>query len=125
MAKGKKTGGRNPGVPNKSTTLEQQLREKLGPLVGKFWASVLERDAATIAADIACTLHEATKIQVQVAKDASPYVVRKLPQDVSLSGAPDLPPVQVAALTEDQARAQLAARLGALMPGGGDGSQGS
>lgn len=122
MAKGKKTGGRLRGTPNKTTTLEQQLREKLGPLIERFWSSVLERPASKIAQDLNCTVHEATRIQVQVAKDASPYVVRKLPQDISLGGSRDLPPVQVASLTEDEARAELAARLGALMPGSGNGS---
>lgn len=113
-----KTGGRQKGTPNKRTQLELELVNELGGCVRDLWKKVLTSTPLELA-ELAGIKDEGAvdrlfflKLQLDVAKDAAPYLLSKMPQRIAVGGDEELGPVAVADLTPEQARQVILERLG-------------
>lgn len=112
-----KTGGRQKGTPNKRTQLELDLVRKLGGNVIDLWSKVLSSSPIELAKlvgmkDESIDRFYFLRLQLDVAKDAAPYLLSKMPQRIAVGGDEELGPVAVAELTADQARKLILERLG-------------
>lgn len=110
-----KTGGRKAGTPNKRTQLERDLAEKLGGLIQNVWLGVLSKTPEELSRELGLNGEGALlarQMQIDVAKDAAPYALSKMPQRIAVAGDPEGEPVLVASLTPDEARKLMLERLG-------------
>lgn len=76
--------GRPKGSKNKRTEdwTEYLLNNYRSPLI--MFAETYSRPTAALALELACTLEEAFKIQMDAAKQLAPYVHQKLPQAIEI-----------------------------------------
>jgi hypothetical protein len=114
-AKRPKTGGRVAGTPNKRTQLERDLAAQLGGLIQNVWLAVLSKTPEELSQELGLNGNGALfarQMQIDVAKDAAPYALAKMPQRIAVAGDPEGEPVLVASLTPDEARKLVLERLG-------------
>lgn len=114
-AKRPKTGGRVAGTPNKRTALERDLAEKLGGLIQNVWLGVLSKTPEELSHELGLNGNGALfarQMQIDVAKDAAPYALSKMPQRIAVGGDAEGEPVVVATLSADEARKLMLERLG-------------
>lgn len=111
-----KTGGRKAGTPNKRTALEQEAIQRLGGRVLDLWDTVLSKTPEELATHLGLKNGDgalfASRMQLDVAKDAAPYLLSKMPQRIAMGGDPEGEPVTVAVLSVNDARKVLLERLG-------------
>lgn len=79
MAKGKKTGGRRAGKPNRDTGPVVHILTRLGGPDGEQYAQQLY--------DLACLPHDNPMVRIKALSVIAPYVWGKPPETLKLTGA--------------------------------------
>lgn len=94
--KGKKTGGRGLGTPNKATSPEASIFQQLGGLQGEAYAEQLHK--------LAAEPHGDPHVRVKAIQIIAPYLWKRLPQAVEHSGPAGGPIVTTTVIHEHHPR---------------------